>query len=91
MDLKARMDIVLKNYKRLGYMNMALKELQTSYISDPSTFGVQLSQMSLHPDTTDSGPRFCTPFPAHEFDLLFDRAEKQSWDTPTLDFNGNFL
>ena len=70
---------------------MAFNELQTPYISDLSTFGVQLSQMSLHPESTiDSEPHFCIPFPAHEFDLLFEKVDKKPWDTPTLDFNGNF-
>src|SRR2546421_10352543 len=93
MDLKARMYIILENYNRLGRMKMAFKALLTPYInnSDLSTFGVQLSQMSLHPeDTIDPGPHFCMPFPAHEFDCLFEKVEKPKWDKPTLDFNGNF-
>ena len=72
---------------------MAFKALLTPYInnSDLSTFGVQLSQMSLHPeDTIDSGPHFCMPFPADEFDQLFENVEKPEWDLPAPDINGNF-
>ena len=73
---------------------MAFKKLPTPYVnnSDLSTFGVQLSQMSLHPErTVDFGPRFCTPFPAHEFDQLFEKAEKLEWDKPAaLGYNDNF-
>ena len=72
---------------------MAFTELQTPYINngDLSTFGVQLSQMSLHPeDTIDFEPHFCTPFPAHKFDQLFEKAEKPEWDEPAPGYNDNF-
>src|SRR5436305_8937558 len=39
--------------------------------------------------TIDPGPQFCTPFPAHKFDYLFEKAEKPEWNEPALDFNGN--
>src|SRR4051812_40103140 len=87
------MDINLENYNHLGTMKTAFKELQTPYVnnSDLLTFGVQLSEMSLHPeDTVDFGPRFCKPFPAHEFNQLFQKIEKPKWPKPALDFNGNF-
>src|SRR2546430_14862834 len=95
MDLKTRMDIILENYNHIGRMKMTFKELSTPYLNnnDLSAFGVQLSQMSLHPeDTVDSsGPHFCKPFPAHEFDRLFEKINpKQGWDQPAPDINGNF-
>src|SRR5437764_12460276 len=92
MDFKTRIDILLEYYNHLGRMKTAFKELPTPYVSnsDLSTFGVQLSRMSLHPDITDSGLHFCRPFPAHEFDHLFEKAEKPEWRKPAPDFNGSF-
>src|SRR2546421_2210415 len=61
MDL--RMDVRRESYNHLGRMKIAFKKLPTPYVnnSDLSTFGVQLSQMSLHPERTiDFGPHFCT-------------------------------
>ena len=93
MDLKTRMDILLEYYNHLGRMKTAFKELPTPYVSnsDLSTFGVQLSEMSLRPeDTTESGPRYCRLFPAHEFDDMFEKAGKPEWRKPAPEFNGNF-
>ena len=87
MDLKTR----LENYNRLGKMKMTFTQLQSPYInnSDLSTSGIQLFQMSLHPeDTTDLN--FCTPFPAHKFDQLFEKVEKPEWDEPAPGYNDNF-
>jgi hypothetical protein len=71
MDLKTRTDVILENYSHLGRIKMAFKELPTPYVnnSDLSTLGVQLSQMSFHPDdSSDFGRHFCTLFPGYEFD-----------------------
>ena len=87
MDLKIR----LENYNRLGEMKTTFTQLQSSHIddSDLSTFGIQLFQMSLRPeDTTDLN--FCTPFPAHKFDELFEKVEKPEWNKPAPDYNDNF-
>jgi hypothetical protein len=89
-----RMDVRREIYDHLGRMKMAFENLPTPYVnnSDLSTFGVQLSQMSLHPEhTIDFGPHFCTPFPAHEFDQLFEKVEKLEWDKPgPPGFNCNY-
>ena len=90
MDLKA---IILEHYNYLGRMKAAVKELSTPYINDLSAFGIQLSPMSLHPEGTmdSSGPYLCKPFPAHEFDRLFEKIDpKPEWDESTLDINDNF-
>ena|SRR5438045_9360726 len=93
MDLKTRLCILCENYNYLGRIMIAFKNLPRPYVnnSDLSTFGVQVSQMSFHPeDTIDTGPHFCKPFPADEFDHIFEKAEKPEWHESTLDFNGNF-
>lgn len=64
-------------HKYLGYLKCILKnETRGWSISEAQllAFRIHLSTMSLVPnDGDDSAPDFCTPFPAEEFDKLYQR------------------